>query len=261
MPAPQHQWAAATYDASFDFVSGFGQSVVDLLDPQPGERILDLGCGTGVLAAAIAARGAIVEGVDADAAMIERAQALHPQLDLRIADAHDLHVDTPVDAVFSNAALHWMTRPQAVVRGVAQALRPGGRFVAELGGRGNLDIVMGAIRDAIAGEGIPHAEQAQPWFYPGPGEYEALLEQAGMEVRMMHFFPRPTPLTGGAAGLSAWLDMFATMLVAPLDAAARARVYQAVEATCRPHLWDAGQGQWVTDYQRLRFVAVRRAGT
>lgn len=255
-------WAAEAYDAGFHFVSDFGASVVALLDPQPGERILDLGCGTGTLAATIAAAGAHVVGVDADAAMVARACSQHPGLDLRHGDAHQLQLrpaEPPFDAVFSNAALHWMTRPRAVLRSVAAVLRPGGRFVGEMGSDGNVAFVLGATRAALAAEGVPLAAQAQPWFYPSPAAYGALLEAAGFEVRLLAAFPRPTPLAGGAAGLRGWLDMFTGALTAPIDQAARERVYAEVEAACRPHLWDADGGRWIADYRRLRFVALAPA--
>lgn len=248
-------WEAAAYAASFDFVPRHGREVVELLRPAPGERVLDLGCGTGTLTAAIAERGANVVGLDSDAEMLRVAREQHPGLLFQQGDALQYEASEPFDAVFSNAMLHWVTQPEALLRRVASWVRPGGRFVAELGGRGNVATVFEALRKAIEEAGVPREEQAQPWYFPSPGVYASLLEAHGFEVRWMALFDRPTPLEGGAAGLRAWIEMFAPTLLAPLDPAARTLVLERVERATRPSLWR--DGRWWADYRRLRFVAVR----
>ena len=261
-------WDARAYDESFRFVSDHAGDLVALLDPQPGERILDLGCGTGRLAAAIAECGASVTGVDSDAAMIEAARAqfpaaAHPTLDFARADGEALAeaaLAGPFDAVFSNAALHWMTRPKAVLRGLSALLRPGGRLVAELGGHGNVVTVEDALRDALEAEGVARERQPRPWYFPSLAEYAALLEQHGFEPRLMTLFDRPTTLEDGEPGMAAWLRMFGHPWLAQLSAASTVAVIARVEAAVRPQLWredeDEG-GRWVVDYRRLRLVAVR----
>ena len=261
-------WDARAYDESFRFVSDHAGDLVALLDPQPGERILDLGCGTGLLAAAIAGRGASVVGHASDDAMVEAARAQFPAVDrpaleFIVGDGEALEeapLAGPLDAVFSNAALHWMTRPEAVLRGLRTLLRPGGRLVAELGGRGNVAIVEGALGGALEAEGVPRERQPKPWYFPGLAEYAALLEQHGFEPRVMTLFDRPTTLEDGEAGMAGWLRMFGhpwlTGLPSDLADAAIARV----EAAVRPRLWredGEGGGRWVVDYRRLRVVAVR----
>ena len=235
-----------------------------LLDPRPGERVLDLGCGTGRLAADIAAGGAEAVGVDRDAAMIAAARerfppSAHPSLAFVRGDGEALGrvagLAGPFDAVFSNAALHWMTRPDAVLRGVGALLRPGGRLVAELGGRGNVAAIERALRDALAAEGAPPARRA--WFFPGVAEYAALLERHGFEPRLLTLFDRPTPLEGGEGGMAAWLRMFARPWLAGLPAARAAAVLARAEEALRPALWRGGG--WVADYRRLRVAAVRGA--
>ncbi len=261
-------WDARAYDESFRFVSDHAGDLVALLDPQPGERILDLGCGTGLLAASIAERGASVTGLDSDAAMIEAARAQFPASDhpgLEFVQGHgealeECSLAGPFDAVFSNAALHWMTRPEAVLRGLRALLRPGGRLVAELGGRGNVAIVEGALRDALEAEGVPREQQPSPWYFPGLAEYAALLEQHGFEPRVMTLFDRPTTLEDGAAGMAGWLRMFGHPWLAELPPDLSAAVIARVEAAVRPRLWreDGDEnGRWVVDYRRLRVVAVR----
>ena len=249
------RWDARAYDQSFRFVSDHGASLVELLDPQPGERILDLGCGTGRLAATIAESGAEVLGVDRDAAMIDAARAQFPAIEFVQADGEALELAGPFDAVFSNAALHWMTQPEAVLRGVRALLRPHGRLVAELGGRGNIALIEGALRAALDTEGLPRERQARPWFFPSVAEYAALLEEHDLEPRMMALFDRPTPLEGGVGGLAAWLRMFGRPLLGELPADRVQAVLARVEAATRSELWR--DGAWVADYRRLRLVAVR----
>ena len=257
-------WDARAYDESFGFVSEHGEPLVRLLDPRPGERVLDLGCGTGRLAADIAARGAETVGVDRDAAMIAAAReryppSAHPSLAFVRGDGEALGraagLAGPFDAVFSNAALHWMTRPDAVLRGVRALLRPGGRLVAELGGRGNVAAIERALRAALAAEGAPSSEP--PWYFPSVAEYASLLERRGFEPRLLTLFDRPTPLEGGEGGLAAWLRMFAGPWLAGLSAAAAAAAIARVEEAVRPSLWR--DGVWVADYRRLRVTAVRGA--
>jgi trans-aconitate methyltransferase len=253
-------WDPVAYASRFGFVSQLAEDLVELLDPQSGERIVDLGCGTGDLAAKIAARGSDVLGVDADAAMIEAARRQHPEVRFEVMDAYDFVVDSPVDAVFSNAALHWMTRPEAVLERVAAALRQGGRFVAEMGGGRNTERVSGALRVALERHGVPPERQARPWYFPSPGEYATLLERHGFEVRAMWHFDRFTPLVPGEHSLRDWLNLFAGPFLASLASEEqRTAVLAEVEAATRDALYV--DGRWHVDYRRLRFHAVRAAAS
>ncbi|HEX6329241.1 MAG TPA: methyltransferase domain-containing protein [Jiangellaceae bacterium] len=241
-------WDATTYDRDFAFVSAYGAELLDWLRAQPGERILDLGCGTGELAARIAAAGATVIGIDSDPAMIEAARTRLPDVELRVADGHDFAVDKPVDAVFSNAALHWMPAAVEVLGCVSDALRHGGRFVAEMGATGNVATVMAAVDQACREAGLP--ERDWPWFFPSPAQFAAMLEDAGLEIRELDFRDRPTKLAG-EDGITGWLRMFAGPVMADVPAEA---VDRAVEIA-RPALWR--DGAWWADYRRLRFRAVK----
>ncbi|GAA0581803.1 methyltransferase domain-containing protein [Caenispirillum bisanense] len=242
-------WNPQSYLAAAGFVPVLGQPVVDLLAPQPGETILDLGCGDGTLTARIAGSGARVIGVDGSPEMVAAARARG--LDARVMDGHALHLPEQVDAVFSNAALHWMKRdPAAVVAGVVRHLKPGGRFVGEFGGFGNVAAVTTALLAALAKRGIDGIAR-HPWYFPTADQYARLLEAAGLRVADISLFPRPTPLPQGMAG---WLRTFAGPFVDDLGPAEQAAVQADVEALLRPSLCDA-QGRWVADYVRLRFVA------
>jgi len=244
-PAPV-SWDAAVYAANAVFVAVLGAPVLALLAPRAGERVLDLGCGDGALTARVAAAGAAVVGVDAAPAMVAAARAAG--LDARLCDGQALAFEREFDACFSNAALHWMPRQDDVLAGVARALRPGGRFVAEMGGHGNVAAITTALRAVLARRG---ATSEWSWFFPTPAEYRARLERAGFVVDSMELIPRPTALP---AGLSSWLEMFAQAFFARLPAADVPAALREAEELLRPALCDE-RGEWTADYVRLRFSA------
>ncbi|WP_324665197.1 methyltransferase domain-containing protein [Haloarcula sediminis] len=250
---PDNEWDPDDYDEGHGFVAEYGKDVVRLLDPQPGERILDLGCGTGTLTAAIADSGADVVGIDAAASMVEQARERYPDLAFEVADARE-YEPGEFDAVFSNAALHWIPGKDhdAVLSMVDDALADGGRFVAELGGRGNVTQVEGAVRAELAERGH---DADHPWYFPSIGEYAPRLEAHGLEVTSARLFDRPTELDGGEAGLREWVGMFGDELFDGVSEADRATILDAVEERLRPALFDADAGTWTVDYRRLRFAA------
>ena len=277
-------WDAARYQTRHSYVYGYGEELIGLLEPRAGERILDLGCGSGQLTAKIAESGAEVVGLDRSAEMIAEARSNFPSqipepncgagyqpaaalgsalilsadkpagsrlpadspphtmpqaLRFDIGDAADFAVDIPFDAVFSNAALHWVKDADGAAASVARALRPGGRFVLEMGGRGNTQAVLEAVR-AVAGP------VETPWYFPSVGEYAAVLERHGFEIAFATLFDRPTRVEG-EDGLEDWLAMFAgSMLV---SAGARREVAERLRPT---RFRDGG---WVIDYRRLRVIA------
>lgn len=251
----QARWDSTLYDESFGIITRFGAGVVELLAPRPGELIVDLGCGTGGLTAQIAVAGAEVIGIDASEEMIARARELYPEIRFEVARGEDFAVDEPVDAVFSSAALHWMSPPEEVAASVERALKPGGRFVAEMGGKGNIATIAGAIYQALSEEGVPQERVRNPWYFPSIGEYGSLLERAGFEVRFMQLFDRPTPLDDCPNGMADWLQMFGGDFLAVVPATHRAHVQERVNELTRPLL--ENEGRWVADYRRLRFVAVK----
>ena len=241
-------WDPDLYARNARFVSDLGMSVVALLDPRPGERILDLGCGDGVLTEKLAALGCEVVGVDASPAQVEAARARG--LDARLLDGEALPFEGEFDAVFSNAALHWMKKPGAVVEGVGRALRTGGRFVAECGGRGNVRRIEAALAEALGRRGRD-AEAVNPWYFPSSEEYRRLLEAHGFEVREMTLFPRPTPLPGD---ILEWLETFGGSFISAVPETERPGLLREVRDAIRPGLCDS-QGLWTLDYVRLRFAA------
>jgi SAM-dependent methyltransferase len=249
-------WDADRYQRQFGFVSALATDLLVLLDPRPGETVLDLGCGTGELAAAIAATGARVWALDSDPAMVAAARRRLGGDRVLLADAHHVRLPEPVDAVFSNAALHWMPRPAEVIASVHAALRPGGRFVAELGGAGNIAAILDAFAAALAEQGLP--QPPCPWFFPTPGRYAGLLEAGGFRLARMEHFPRPTPLEGGDRALADWMAMFGRSLTAAVPPDRLGGVLARMTALAAPRL--RRHGRFVADYWRLRFLAVAEAG-
>jgi len=249
MTAPaRNDWNPALYAENARFVSDLGAPVLDLLAPRPGERILDLGCGDGALTAKLLQTGCEVVGVDASPPMIEAARALG--LDARVMSGDALTFSGEFDAVFSNAALHWMENADAVIDGVWRALRPGGRFVAEMGGHGNVGAIVRALESILQARGL---EMRNPWFFPTADEYRARLESRGFVLRQIDWFARPTHLPGDIRG---WLAAFGEPLLGHVPGTVREPVTQELLRALQPELCDA-DGRWIADYVRLRFAATR----
>ncbi|HVZ55319.1 MAG TPA: methyltransferase domain-containing protein [Chitinophagaceae bacterium] len=248
------EWNATLYDTRHAFVSRFGEDLIGWLEPREGERILDLGCGTGQLAAEIARTGARVTGVDASAEMIARARAAYPDMDWMVQDATGLVTAEPFDAVFSNATLHWIQDQAAVLARVNGCLAAGGRFVFEMGGRGNIARIQSALRQAAAELNLLGRMPGQTWFFPSLAAQAALLEQSGFTVQQAWYFVRPTRLEG-EEGMENWIRQFAAGLLEPLeDREAGALTRRTVELL-RPYCYQGGQ--WTADYVRLRMKAIK----
>ena len=282
-----NQWNAAEYDAKHAFVYEKAKGLVDLLAPKAGERILDLGCGTGALTAEIAARGAEVLGVDRSEEMIAQARKKFPALRFEVMDARELRFSTDAaqgencdeaaaktekqiphtaktagirddrfgrfDAVFSNAVLHWIPQADEVIAGVALALKPGGRFVAEFGGKGNIQRLVAGFHRALAALHIRPPDELGPWFYPSVAKYARLLERHGLDVREASLFDRPTVLEEGERGLENWIRVFRQAFLEKMGAGDAERWIREVERQCRAELFR--DGSWVLDYRRLRIAA------
>ncbi|HEY6337948.1 MAG TPA: methyltransferase domain-containing protein [Candidatus Sulfotelmatobacter sp.] len=254
---PSQNWSAPAYAANAHFVPALGQPVLDLLHPQPGERILDLGCGDGVLTEKLVALGARVIGIDSSAEMIAAARLRG--IDARLMDARSLMFENEFDAIFSNAALHWVKDDtDSPIAGAFHALVPGGRFVGELGGHGCVGAITVALMVALERRGIPDAASWIPWYFPTVEEYETRLRRAGFVPQSVQLIPRPTPLPTGMRG---WLETFASPFCAALSQANPAHnerndFLDEVTALLKPVLCDS-QGRWTADYMRLRFVAIK----
>ena len=254
------RWDPALY-ARHAYVWKYGADLIELLDPRPGERILDLGCGTGQLAAMIAARRADVLGIDRSPEMVEQARRDHqgaPGLRFEVADATTFTAELPFDAIFSNAVLHWVRPAEAAVDRMWRALRPGGRVVAEFGGRGNITAVCDAIRQALHELGAAPFEGCDPWYFPSVAEYAGVLERRGFEVTLASLFDRPTPLDGGDGAMADWLRMFGGNFLAGLVPNRQEAFLHRASELLRPQLFR--EGRWWVDHRRLQVVARRPEG-
>ncbi|MGC6482669.1 MAG: class I SAM-dependent methyltransferase [Synechococcus sp.] len=241
------QWDAAAYSDTVSYVAKHGLPVLQLLDPRPNERILDLGCGDGTLTKQIEAFGSRVHGVDSSPSMIAAAKA--KGLSASVVSGDALSFSNEFDAVFSNAALHWMTNSDRVLQGVFHALKPGGRFVGELGGKGNIDALVVGMQSVF--DAHPEfGEFDHPWFFPGDDDYREALQRHGFSVDSLELIPRPTPLQ---SGVREWLTVFSNGITANLTAQQKTTFLDDVEQLVRPKLFT--NNGWVADSVRLRFSA------
>lgn len=250
--ASGNDWRARAYAENARFVSDLGGPVLDLLGPRAGERILDLGCGDGALTERLTGAGAEVVAIDASADMVESAR--RRGLDARVLDATALSFEDEFDAVFSNAVLHWIPDADTVIRGVSRALRPGGRFVGEFGGHGNVAAFSVAVIAVLDRYGVD-AAASHPWYNPTPAEYTRRLEAHDFAVESMDLIPRPTPLPTGIEG---WMDTFTDFFFEPLSPVDRKTARQQVIDLLATQLRDS-EGVWTADYVRLRFSARKAA--
>lgn len=243
-------WNPDSYVRNARFVSDLGAPLIDLLKPIPGETILDLGCGDGALTEKIRAVGSAVIGVDSSRALLKAARARG--LNVAMMDGQQLALSRAFDAVFSNAALHWMKRPGAVLEGVAHCLRPGGRFVGEFGGKGNVHTIRTALHTGLRHRGID-PWSVDPWYYPSPEEYSALLSRFGFTIDYIELIPRPTKLPGD---ILEWLEVFAQPFTKSVTNDRKLEFLNEVRAALEPALREP-DGRWYADYVRLRFKAIR----
>lgn len=255
MSAEQQVWNSELYDNKLAFVSQFGKGVVELLDVKQGENVLDLGCGTGDLTYEISKLGANVTGMDLSREMIEAARLKYSELTFHIGDAQQFSFSTPFDAVFSNAALHWVKQPELVIQSVWNSLRTGGRFVAEFGGHGNVANIVQATTEVLQEYDGRQAEVMNPWYFPIIGEYSSLLEKQGFRVTLAIHFDRPTQLADGEKGLDIWLEAFADHFFKDIDDQEKAVIYAQIASKARDKLFDGAH--WYADYKRIRVVAIK----
>lgn len=251
------KWNAELYDQKHGFVFKYGENVLDLLEPKPGENILDLGCGSGYLTNEIRIQGAVVLGVDSSAEMIEKAKQKCPETDFRVADATNLGFDASFNAVFSNAVLHWIKAADQpkMLDAVFTALKPGGRFVAEMGGKGNVGLMISTLRKILAQYGYPQQSGMEYLFFPSVGEYTSILEKAGFKVSYAALFDRETLLQDQAEGVKKWITMFASDFFIGIKEAHQPEILQKLTQQLQPYY--QRNGEWYADYKRLRFIAMK----
>ena len=249
------KWNAQLYDQKHAFVYQYGESVLELLDVKPGERILDMGCGTGYLTQQINDMDADVVGIDRSPEMVQQARQNYPGVAFSVADASKFSFTEPFDAIFSNAVLHWVKNHDAMMRCAYHNLKPGGRFVAEMGGQGNVQQLITVTKQVLAKYGFNQQAELQVWRFPSLGEYTHELESHGFRVTFAAHFDRKTPLQDGDQGIAKWIAMFGSQYFEDVPADKKQVMLKEITDILRPALCE--DGQWYADYKRLRFIAVR----
>ncbi|MFC4101462.1 class I SAM-dependent methyltransferase [Paenibacillus xanthanilyticus] len=241
-------------EIKLDFGDAGVGTILSLLNPQPGERILDLGCGSGKLTSVIAASGASPLGIDYSEAQIEMARQTYPELRFQTADACRYEAEERFDAVFSHAAIHWIPDAEGVVRTISRALRTGGRFVAEFAGSSNVAALTGAIERALTAHGYS-AEGRNPWYLPTIGEYAGLLERHGFRVALAQQFDRLRPYNH-PDGIKRWLESFDAIFFGDVAPSDKASIYRSFETEAAASL--RIDGQWHNDISRIRVIAIKQ---
>ncbi len=249
------KWNTSLYDDKHSFVFKYGESLVDLLQPKEEERILDLGCGTAHLTNVIAERGAEVTGIDNSDEMIQKAKAQYPQLAFYKMSATDFHFDQPFDAIFSNAVLHWVLEKEKAIDCIYKNLKQGGRFVMEMGGKGNVAQIISALKESLLAHVYASSTVNDLWYFPSIGEYASLLEQSGFRVTYAFHFDRETELADNTNGIVDWLKMFAGGYLTGIKEDDVEMILKETQEKIRPVQFR--NGKWYADYKRLRVIAVK----
>ncbi len=231
-----------------------GMSLVELLAPNRGEKILDLGCGTGDLAKKLDDYGVDVTGIDISENMVIQAKRKYPGIEFFVQDATKLEYNSEFDAVLSNATLHWVKPPDQALRSIYRSLKKGGRFAAEFGGKGNVQTIANEIIHQIIKAGFEFDDEQFPWYYPSIAEYTALMERAGFRVTFAQHFDRPTQLTG-EDGLKNWIEMFGGHFfgIIPIDEVDT--IISKVENQLKKTIYK--DGNWIADYKRIRVIGIK----
>ncbi len=248
------KWNSSLYDSAHDFVSRYGEGLLPYLSPQPGEMILDLGCGTADLTKQISDAGATVIGVDNAPEMIERAKSKYPELDLRVRDGRDLNLNIQFDAIFSNAVLHWIPEKEVVIQQMYSHLKQGGRIAVEFGGKGNNKAMLAMLRTVLDEREYPENAAINFWYYPSIAEYAGELESAGFRVVLAEHFDRLTPLKG-VNGIKEWFYMFGESFFEGVPEPVKEDILNEVQERLAPT--NLVEGVWSADYKRIRIVAVK----
>ncbi len=255
MNQPDTHWKPALYNDKHAFVYQYGESLIDILAPQAGELVLDLGCGSGQLTAKIAERGAPVIGIDNSADMIHDAQAKYPALDFHVMDAADFRFDQPFDAIFSNAVLHWVLQKEEAIQCMYQNLKPGGRLILEFGGKGNVGTIVNQLRQSLQKRGFTEQASIELWYFPSIGEYATLLEKKGFRVTLSQHYERPTELADEQTGIQDWIEMFGGAFLKGIPATEKNEITREVQTMIREQCFS--NGKWYADYKRIRIVAIK----
>lgn len=252
----QQIWDPNLYQEKHQYVYQYGEELIGLLDPKEHESVLDIGCGAGNLTQRLREKSRYVLGFDSSAEMIRQAHANESKIDYVVADARRFSFARLFDAAFSNAALHWVHEADAVLACLYSALKPGGRFVAEFGGAGNVHQIVYGLVDVLCDMGIGAVDPSSIYYFPRLDEYATKLHEQGFETTAAWLFDRLTKLDGGEIGLRNWVRMFGNAFIQNIPEREQSEMFEKLEQRLKARLFH--DGDWYADYRRLRVVAVRR---
>lgn len=255
MSVSDASWNVNLYNDKHGFVHQYGEQLIGILDPKPGELILDLGCGSGQLSRKIADSGAIVIGLDSSEEMIKSARQLFPEIGFHQMDAADFKFQKPFDAIFSNAALHWVKNQENAATCMFNSLKKKGRLVVEFGGKGNVETIISALRKALINSGYEENSKLNRWYFPSISEYTQLLENKGFEVVFAHLYDRPTLLDSPDAGIKDWIEMFGKYFFKGVSDSDKQRILNQVQNDVMDTCFR--EGKWYADYRRIRIHAIK----
>lgn len=248
-------WNANLYDGKHSFVFKYGEDLVEFLKPQPGERVLDLGCGTGYLTSIIANAGANVVGIDNSIEMVTKAKTEYPQLEFQVQSATNFYFEEPFNAIFSNAVLHWVHEKEKVIDCMYRNLKKSGRLILEMGGRQNVEKIINTLSRCLKKHGFDQNAEIQLWYFPSLSEYTCLLEKRGFIVTYAVLYSRETKLEDPENGIKDWIKMFAGAYLQGINEESINEILDDVQDILKPVLFK--NGNWYADYKRLRVLAIK----
>jgi len=247
------KWNTELYNNKHAFVYQYGEAVIELLDPKPYEKVLDLGCGTGELTQKIKEGGSLVIGIDSSVEMIDKAMKAYPLITFEVMNATEMNYEEEFDAIFSNAVLHWIKEKEKVVKKIYRSLHIGGRFVAEFGGKNCVRNIVDALQFSFQKREIPFERF---WYFPSTAEYAGLLEAEGFRISMIQHFDRSTELADNTEGMKEWIEMFANNFFKTVEAEMKNEIIDEAIDTLKTTNYK--NGKWLADYTRLRLVALKQ---
>jgi trans-aconitate methyltransferase len=255
MLVKRNEWDIELYNNKHGFIYEYGKDLIKQLKPQEDELILDLGCGTGRLANEISKSGATVIGIDASEKMINAAREKYSEIDFFVKDTANFQFKEPFDAIFSNAALHWVLESEKAIICMHNNLKKHGRLVLEFGGKGNVKIIINAVDKVLLESGYPERAKIKKWYFPSISEYTTLLERNGFEVELAELYEKPTELTDSENGIKEWLMMFGAILFKDLSTEVRNQIIDKVQNEVKNRCFI--NGKWFADYMRIRIIATK----
>lgn len=246
------KWNSDLYDNKHSFVAEYGKSMIDLVNVRKNQKILDLGCGTGVLTNELAKKGATVIGIDSSTDMIKKAKSNYTKLTFQVADATNLAFKNYFDTVFSNAVFHWIPNQEKLLYSIYNSLQDNGKLICEFGAKNNVYKIQTAFEKALKKNGYSYCSE---FFFPSKEEYKLLLEQTGFEIEHIIEYDRPTPLADGEKGLRNWMCQFFASYLSNIPHKEMEQILFETEKICKNSIWE--DNQWIADYRRIQIIAVK----